>query len=96
MVRSTYENDDEDGAPSDEDDVKFSGRLNRMEIYGDESLVSGDDEASDHDLDEFDCSLNKMSITPKNPPTLTFDSDLRGRYMQMPSRIRPSTSPESL
>lgn len=89
MVRSTYENDDEDGAPSDEDDVKFSGRLNRMEIYD-------DDEASDHDLDEFDCSLNKMSITPKNPPTLTFDSDLRGRYMQMPSRIRPSTSPESL
>lgn len=96
MVRGTYENDDEDGAPSDEDDVKFSGRLNRMEIYDDESLVSGDDEASDHDLDEFDYSLNKMSITPKNPPTLTFDSDLRGRYMQMPSRIRPSTSPESL
>lgn len=96
MVRGTYENDDEDGAPSDEDVAEFSGRVNRMEIYDDESLGSVDDEASDHDLDEFDYSLNKMSITPKNPPTLPFESDLRGRYMQMPSKIRPSTSPESL
>ncbi|KAI5683905.1 hypothetical protein M9H77_05133 [Catharanthus roseus] len=98
MVRSTYENDDddEDEGSSDEDVAEFSGRVNRMEIYDDDTYGGIDDEASDHDLDKFDYSLDKMSITPKNLSTRLYGSDLRGAYLQMPSRIRPSTSPESL
>lgn len=46
------------------------------------------------DLDEFDTTLNKMSITPRGSSN-KFGDKMRG-FMQMPSRIRPSTSPESL
>ena len=45
----------------------------------------------DFDLDEFDNALNKMSITPKYRFGGVVNDPLR-----MPSRIRPSTSPESL
>ncbi|OMO80074.1 RNA polymerase I specific transcription initiation factor RRN3 [Corchorus capsularis] len=50
------------------------------------------DEQGD-DLDEFDTAMSKMSITPKNGYCYKFG----GRdSTRMPSRIRPSTSPESL
>ncbi|XP_015889626.3 uncharacterized protein LOC107424354 [Ziziphus jujuba] len=55
----------------------------------DDEEGSGDDDEDmaksfqEFDLDEFDGALNKMSITPK-------------MSTRMPSRIRPSTSPESL
>lgn len=45
----------------------------------------------DFDLDEFDNALNQMSITPK----YRFGGDVNDPQ-RMPSRIRPSTSPESL
>ncbi|PON78708.1 RNA polymerase I specific transcription initiation factor [Trema orientale] len=45
----------------------------------------------DFDLDEFDNALNQMSITPKYRFGGALNDPLR-----MPSRIRPSTSPESL
>ncbi|KAB2618249.1 RNA polymerase I-specific transcription initiation factor RRN3 [Pyrus ussuriensis x Pyrus communis] len=48
-----------------------------------------------YDLDEFDSALNKMSITPKNSLHSTFGGAVN-KPMRMPSRIRPSTSPESL
>ncbi|PPD68929.1 hypothetical protein GOBAR_DD34193 [Gossypium barbadense] len=47
------------------------------------------------DMDEFDYALKKMSITPKATSNYKFG----GRFQEparMPSRIRPSTSPESL
>ncbi|XP_062095602.1 uncharacterized protein LOC133801411 [Humulus lupulus] len=45
----------------------------------------------DFDIDEFDNALNQMSITPKNRFGDGFND-----HPRMPSRIRPSTSPESL
>lgn len=42
----------------------------------------------ENDLDDFDDALNKMSITPRD--------SFQYRHSQMPSKIRPSTSPESL
>ncbi|KAJ0681446.1 putative RNA polymerase I specific transcription initiation factor RRN3 [Helianthus annuus] len=52
-----------------------------------------DDDVEDDNDDEFDMNLSKMSITPKD--SFMF-GNLQDRKMQMPSRIRPSTSPESL
>ncbi|KAL3527319.1 hypothetical protein ACH5RR_011975 [Cinchona calisaya] len=87
MVRSTYEEeeDDDDEGTSDEDVHELRTGGSRMMSDG---LDRSDDE-EDSDLDDFDYSLNKMSITPKDPPSYRFG-------VQMPSRIRPSTSPESL
>ncbi|XP_076946093.1 RNA polymerase I-specific transcription initiation factor rrn3-like [Bidens hawaiensis] len=65
MVRTTYDDDEDD--------------------------VSDDDEGEGDD--EFDMNLNKMSITPRDSFMYGGQQD---RKMQMPSRIRPSTSPESL
>ncbi|KAM6550668.1 hypothetical protein CsatB_000476 [Cannabis sativa] len=69
--------------------------------YNDEEEDSSDEEVEvnteiegnheDFDIDEFDNALNQMSITPKNRFAGGFNEHLR-----MPSRIRPSTSPESL
>ena len=44
----------------------------------------------DIDIDEFDFVMNKMSITPKNTSGFQFGG------ARMPSKIRPSTSPESM
>ncbi|KAK9073690.1 hypothetical protein SSX86_006284 [Deinandra increscens subsp. villosa] len=55
-----------------------------------------DDDVSvkdDEEVDDFDVNLSKMSITPKD--SFMFGDHPQSR-MQMPSRIRPSTSPESL
>ncbi|KAL1564536.1 RNA polymerase I-specific transcription initiation factor RRN3-like [Salvia divinorum] len=82
MVRSSY---DEEGT-SDEDVADAYDCENGMTIPDDRSGRSSDEE--DSDADEFDPCLEKMSITPR-------DSSHRfgGR---MPSKIRPSMSPESL
>ncbi|KAH9662234.1 RNA polymerase I specific transcription initiation factor RRN3 protein [Citrus sinensis] len=56
---------------------------------------NGDHLMQDLDLDEFDYALNKMSITPKNSFSCRLDGQSR-QPMEMPSRIRPSTSLESL
>ncbi|XP_076910424.1 RNA polymerase I-specific transcription initiation factor rrn3-like [Bidens hawaiensis] len=63
MVRTTYDDDEDD----------------------EDNLTDGDN--------EFDKNLNKMSITPRDSFMFGHQQD---RKMQMPSRIRPSTSPESL
>lgn len=89
MVRKNYEEGDED-YPSDDEDAEDYEVENGMSIPDNGSGRSHEDA----DLDEFDCSLDKMSITPKDW-NHKFGGRLNG-IAQMPSRIRPSTSPESL
>ncbi|KAL6552211.1 hypothetical protein OROGR_008365 [Orobanche gracilis] len=82
MVKSTYDEDDRNS--TSDDDVAGNGMGNQDD---------GDDEENS-DADEFYCSLDKMSITPRDS-----SSKFGGRkqkFVQMPSKIRPSTSPESL
>ncbi|XP_024033749.1 RNA polymerase I-specific transcription initiation factor RRN3 isoform X3 [Citrus clementina] len=87
MVKTAYHGDEEDNSDEDVD-----------EDNGDHVMVDGmgrSPDEQDLDLDEFEYSLNKMSITPKNSFSCRLDGELR-QPMKMPSRIRPSTSPESL
>ncbi|KAL1829201.1 hypothetical protein DCAR_0208522 [Daucus carota subsp. sativus] len=89
MVRTTYEDDDED---EDEDGDQSEGStdedIENDSRDDDRIAMSFEDDLA---IDEFDNSLNKMSITPKNYN----GAQLQG-YKQMPSRIRPSASPVSL
>ncbi|XAR58079.1 hypothetical protein NMG60_11026458 [Bertholletia excelsa] len=91
MVRSMYDDgDDNEEESSSDEDVE-----NYMCEEATTDAMAESYEEHHLDLDEFDYSLNKMSITPKNSWNHRFGSELRGA-MKMPSRIRPSTSPESL
>ncbi|XP_042486745.1 RNA polymerase I-specific transcription initiation factor RRN3 [Macadamia integrifolia] len=71
MVRTTYDDDDEASGEEDDDNDD------------DDAARSFDEHGID--LDDFESSMNKMSITPKARAP-----------MRMPAKIRPSTSPESL
>ncbi|CAK9139373.1 unnamed protein product [Ilex paraguariensis] len=103
LVRPNYFGGEDDELSSDEDVAEDRFYRNKMNVEGGITGTSFDEddgigrsfEEDDPDLDEFDYSLNKMSITPKNSLNYTFEGQLQ-RRMQMPSRIRPSTSPESL
>ncbi|KAM7523936.1 hypothetical protein LguiA_013838 [Lonicera macranthoides] len=86
MVRPACDNDDED----DDDEEHILDEYNNEGHLDQNAVAMSFDE---DDLDEF--NLNQMSITPQNSLKYRFGGDLRGRT-QMPSRIRPSTSPESL
>ncbi|EEF37967.1 transcription initiation factor ia, putative [Ricinus communis] len=86
-VRTTYGSDEEDS--SDEDIAEDFTDINGGS-YMEEGMATSLD-GQHLDLDEFDYAMNKMSITPKNRFGIRF-----GERMQMPSKIRPSTSPESL
>lgn len=83
MVRSTCY---EDEGTSDEDVAEGD---NGMNIPDGRSHSEGDS-----DGDEIDASLDKMSITPRDS-SHKFGGRMQ-RFTQMPSKIRPSTSPESL
>ncbi|KAA3457249.1 RNA polymerase I-specific transcription initiation factor RRN3-like isoform X1 [Gossypium australe] len=78
----------------DSDDDLVQDFVNENEdIMNDEFGKSFDEQGVD--MDEFDYALKKMSITPKATSNYKFG----GRFQEparMPSRIRPSTSPESL
>lgn len=90
MVRATYDNEEECSSDEGFDEVSMDGNVDNNE-----DLLSNCSEGNDLDLDEFDNSLNKMSITPKDPLRFSFG----GRFeapTRMPSILRPSTSPESL
>ncbi|KAA8532095.1 hypothetical protein F0562_006763 [Nyssa sinensis] len=93
LVRTSYDDDDEESSSDEDIAQNYVAGGNRENIADDE--IAGSFEEHEIDLDEFDYSLNKMSITPKNSLKYRFGGELR-RPMQMPSRIRPSTSPESL
>lgn len=58
----------------------------------DDDEMKDEDEVDAND-DNFDMKLSKMSITPRD--SFMFGNQ-QNRKAQMPSRIRPSTSPESL
>ncbi|XP_010272854.1 PREDICTED: RNA polymerase I-specific transcription initiation factor RRN3-like [Nelumbo nucifera] len=90
MVKTTY---DEGEDCSSEEDINeyFDGN---GKSYMDGGITRSLDE-HDLDLDEFECQLNKMSITPRNSLKNGLINKLEN-YMRMPARIRPSTSPESL
>ncbi|XP_041993955.1 RNA polymerase I-specific transcription initiation factor RRN3-like [Salvia splendens] len=83
MVRSTYYEDEEAEGTSDEDVAEGD---NGMNIPDGRSHGEGDSDG--------DSSLDKMSITPRDS-SHKFGGRMR-RFTQMPSKIRPSTSPESL
>ena len=86
-----YDVDNDDGSS---DDDLIQDFVNENEDIMNDGVAKSFDEQS-LDLDEFECALKKMSITPKNSSSYKFG----GRFQEqtrMPSRIRPSTSPESL
>ncbi|KAJ4714018.1 RNA polymerase I-specific transcription initiation factor RRN3-like [Melia azedarach] len=87
MVRTTYHDDEEDSSEEDIEDEQGDHVM-------DDGIARSVDE-QDLDLGEFDYALNKMSITPKNSLNCRIEGQLQ-QPMKMPSRIRPSTSPESL
>ncbi|XP_022888473.1 RNA polymerase I-specific transcription initiation factor RRN3-like isoform X1 [Olea europaea var. sylvestris] len=84
MVRSSYYEDEEAESASDED-IDEVGTNMADNISDDEGIAH---------FDEFDYSLDKMSITPRDS-SAKFGGRIHG-FVQMPSKIRPSTSPESL
>ncbi|KAK2977155.1 hypothetical protein RJ640_027768 [Escallonia rubra] len=90
MVRTTCDDDDDDDDEGSIDEDIAQDRVggNGMNITENGTAMSFDEDY----LDGFGNSMMQMSITPKN---YKFGSALHGG-MQMPSRIRPSTSPESL
>ncbi|KAL0547829.1 hypothetical protein IC582_012258 [Cucumis melo] len=88
MVRPTYaeeEEQEEDGGSSDEDAEVFPDIIEEN-LMDDVAMARSYD---DQDFD-LDSGLNNMSITPRN--SLQYRHD----FVKMPSRIRPSMSPESL
>ncbi|RVW29516.1 hypothetical protein CK203_077403 [Vitis vinifera] len=89
MIRTTYD-DGEDS--SDEEPAEDYEASHPDDVMNDDAMARSYD-SHDLELDEFDHSMNKMSITPKNSLYYRFGDELK---VQMPSRIRPSTSPESL
>ncbi|GAB2292217.1 hypothetical protein Dimus_026466 [Dionaea muscipula] len=93
MVRMTYEIDeDEDDISSDDDDDNDAGQ---KVAPGEEFLEGGKPQNFDY-LEDFNDSLGNMSITPKNSLHWKVGGEMSKFPMQMPSRIRPSSSPESL
>ncbi|XP_010516632.1 PREDICTED: RNA polymerase I-specific transcription initiation factor RRN3 [Camelina sativa] len=72
-------------APYDEDEE---------DDFDAEVIVNGDEDSEEGEDEDVDYAMNKMSITPKH----SFKNQMmeRDRLLRMPSRIRPSTSPESL
>lgn len=105
LVRTTYDDDDED-EDDDNDDDEYEDDDNEGSSDEDDAEDDNDrEDATDggmaisyedgFDLDKFDISMNQMSITPRDSLRYRFGGESQGR-LQMPSRIRPSTSPESL
>ncbi|XP_058073393.1 uncharacterized protein LOC131222367 [Magnolia sinica] len=90
MVKTTYDDDqDDDGeedADDDEDNIADDARR-----FGENDMAASFEEV-DVDLNEFESSMNKMSITPKNSLKYAMGDDI-GIPRRMPARIRPSTSP---
>ncbi|KAF5745539.1 RNA polymerase I-specific transcription initiation factor rrn3 [Tripterygium wilfordii] len=89
MVKTTYD-DDEVNSSDEEDDHEDSADLNELNIMDEGMGRSYEEQEVD-----LDYALDKMSITPRNGLGGRFGGRFHGQ-MQMPSRIRPSTSPESL
>lgn len=91
MVQRTYDEDKED---SSDEDVDEAFAVDNVENVMDYEILQCLEEQQ-FGFDEVDNALNKMSITPKDSLHNRFGGAIN-RPMRMPSRIRPSTSPESL
>ncbi|KAL2925916.1 PHD finger protein MALE STERILITY 1 [Bienertia sinuspersici] len=89
MVQKTYE--DDEGSSDEDVDVFYPDMMNTAA-----SQEAGIAESFEEDeyLDEFSDTLNKMSITPRDSTLKKFGHKSH-TSMQMPSRLRPSMSPES-
>ncbi|OVA01095.1 RNA polymerase I specific transcription initiation factor RRN3 [Macleaya cordata] len=92
-IRTTY--DDDEDFSSDEDDANEQFGDEIYDGFSDDGMGRSFDDR-DLDLDEFENSLNKMSITPKSSLKYNMEGGGFNIPMRMPARIRPSTSPESL
>lgn len=80
VVRTTYdeeEDDDDDYGGSSDEDIDCK----RENTTRDWDAMAGSYEEHDIDLDEFDHSLNKMSITPNNSLSHRFGG---GEFMVVP------------
>ncbi|KAI5319938.1 hypothetical protein L3X38_039646 [Prunus dulcis] len=88
MVQSTY--DDKDSSDEDVGEA-FAGDDDSGMDYG----IMQSLEKQHFDFAEVGFALNKMSITPKDSLHSRFGGAIN-QPMRMPSRIRPSTSPDSL
>ncbi|GJW08306.1 RNA polymerase I-specific transcription initiation factor RRN3-like protein isoform X1 [Tanacetum coccineum] len=96
MVRTTYDDEDEDEEGTSDEDEEGTSDEDEADAGASNGRgpMSFEDDDDDFEDDDFDMNLNKMSITPRNSSMLKYEE--QHRKMQMPSRIRPSTSPESL
>ncbi|KAK9285008.1 hypothetical protein L1049_024190 [Liquidambar formosana] len=82
MVRTTY--DEEEGS-SDEDVAQDYEDGNGENVA--EDGIQKSFEEHDFDVDEFDYSLNKMSITPKNSFSFSFGGELQ-KYFSLEDTVR--------
>ncbi|EOA29326.1 hypothetical protein CARUB_v10025608mg [Capsella rubella] len=73
--------------------VKATYDEDEEDEYDAEVIVNGDEDSDEGEEGDIDYAMNKMSITPKHSFKNQMEKD---RLLRMPSRIRPSTSPESL
>ncbi|GAB4855775.1 hypothetical protein Ancab_024420 [Ancistrocladus abbreviatus] len=91
IVRTTYDGEEDD----DNDGNNDSSAAN---AHAGESIdISIAESFEEHDYpDNFNDSLSKMSITPKDSFQWNFVAENMQVPARMPSRIRPSTSPASL
>ncbi|GMG99869.1 hypothetical protein Nepgr_001709 [Nepenthes gracilis] len=95
MVRTTYDIDD-DGGYDDYSDDDIADQCADF-CVGESLEIDVAESFEEHDYpDEFNHALNKMSITPKDSLHWSVGRKKLHPPMQMPSKIRPSTSPESL
>ncbi|CAL1356593.1 unnamed protein product [Linum trigynum] len=85
-VRTTYHEDIDDDDEEDGSDGEVEG-VTEFDDDMEEVIISRSYGDNDLEMDEFDYAMNKMSITPRNNSSAG---------LRMPSRIRPSMSPESL
>ncbi|CAN1271803.1 RNA polymerase I-specific transcription initiation factor RRN3 [Linum perenne] len=93
-VRTTYHEDSDDNDEEEEEDGSDGEEAAEdYEVMYDMEEGIAMSLGDDHDIDNFNNALTDMSITPRN-------SSLKHRFgaegLRMPSRIRPSMSPESL
>lgn len=90
MVRTTYDDDEEDDADADIYDEDFADE--NVASFRENCMAES---IEDHDLDliDFESSMGKMSISPK----ASLKHGLPGHFdmpSRMPAKIRPSTSPD--
>ncbi|XP_078442326.1 uncharacterized protein LOC144712024 [Wolffia australiana] len=90
-VEKTYDGDEN----SEDEEVEEEGEADPAVWFGPDGYpIRGSDSEADADEDDLGCSMNKMSITPKDSLLgRGFPSNIGVPFTRMPARIRPSSSP---